>query len=55
MRVPLSRQKTGRIPKSIQPIVQRMTGWYRNQWARAGYPVDKAANFAVERLPQGRA
>lgn len=48
-RVPVSRQKTGRIPAAIQPIVQTMTGWQRNQWARAGYPVDRAAQFANKR------
>ena len=30
-----------RIPKELQPIIQRMTSWQRNQWARAGYPVER--------------
>lgn len=27
-------------------IVNRMTNWQRTQWARAGYPKDRAAEFA---------
>lgn len=26
-------------PEAIQEIVERMTNWQRNQWARAGHPV----------------
>lgn len=33
------------IPRELQPLVNRMTGWQRNQWARAGYPVDEVKRF----------
>ena len=30
-----------------QALVNRMTNWQRNQWARAGYPADKVGDFAT--------
>lgn len=31
-----------RIPAELQLVIVRMTAWQRNQWARAGYPVNQA-------------
>lgn len=30
----------GRIPTSLMPLVNQMTNWQRNQWAKASYPTD---------------
>jgi hypothetical protein len=32
-----------RLPDEIKPLVNSMTAWQRNQWARAGYPIETAA------------
>lgn len=33
-----------------QSVVNRMTNWQRNQWARAGYPADPAVIARFTRL-----
>ena len=45
-------------PEEAQPIVNRMTSWQRNQWARAKYPKDRGSleSFATlerERIEDG--
>jgi hypothetical protein len=46
----------GRIPAELQPYVNRLTGWQRNQWAKAGYPVEVRAvqRYARMRKPEFR-
>lgn len=36
-------QRPGRIPSDLGRLVNLMTNWQRNQWARAKYPIDEAA------------
>jgi hypothetical protein len=30
----------GRIPATLQFLINQMSNWQRNQWSRAGYPTD---------------
>jgi hypothetical protein len=30
----------GLIPAELMPLINQMTNWQRNQWAKAGYPPD---------------
>lgn len=36
------RMTTGRIPAEAQPMINKMTNWQRNQWAKAEYPSDQS-------------
>jgi hypothetical protein len=40
----------GRISADVQPIVNRMTNWQRNQWAKAGYPVEPRSLMRYSRM-----
>lgn len=39
------------VPRDAQVMVGALTAWQRNQWARAGYPVARLAEFG--RLQRG--
>jgi len=34
----------------FQPLVNKLTNWQRNQWARRGYPIDKHSIEAMLKL-----
>ena len=36
------RVRSGAVPAELQPLVNRMTGWQRNQWARWQTEDDRA-------------
>lgn len=40
------RLSTPAEPAAKQDVVARMTNWQRNQWARDGYPLDQAEDYA---------
>lgn len=42
-----------KIPPEALPIINQMTNWQRNQWARSGYPADEAALKAALRRKHG--
>jgi hypothetical protein len=41
---------TGKVSKELMPIVNTMTNWQRNQWARKGYPTDEKQVRRFSRL-----
>lgn len=41
-------------PADAQPLINRMTNWQRNQWARAGYPRDQVTLEAFTRLERSQ-
>jgi hypothetical protein len=41
-------------PASDRSLVNKMTNWQRNQWARAGYPPHRKGEFARMVRPFGR-
>ncbi len=42
------------ISRELQPLINRLSNWQRNQWARAGYPESKAALKDFSRLQKNR-
>lgn len=50
----LAGQTTGRIPKELMPLINRLTNWQRNQWAKAKYPIDEAAVRKYLKMHRGR-
>ena len=30
----------GELADTLRPLINQMTNWQRNQWAKAGYPVE---------------
>jgi len=43
-----------RIPAELQPLINKMTNWQRNQWAAAGYPIEVAKVARFTRLQRDR-
>lgn len=43
-----------RIPAELQPLINRMTNWQRNQWAAAGYPIETSKVARFTRLQKDR-
>ena len=41
------RRTMARVEAAAQPVVHRLSGWQRNQWARAGYPSARVGRFAA--------
>ncbi len=42
------------ISRELQPLINRLSNWQRNQWARAGYPESEAALKGFSRLQKNR-
>lgn len=40
------------LPAHLQPLISRLTAWQRNQWARAGYPLEIQPYLALRKPPK---